>query len=141
MKAFHFIIEHKRQANLVSPFVFFFLLVSFHNKAAASINTKDSLKTKYDINDPRNPRCPCHYYQHLAQKEFDKLEKEKNKLQVKTLENVVAKENSKSLKYKRMAILKRHAKNHKHLKVKTVKRKKKNLKWLFGKEIDSCFKF
>lgn len=108
---------------------------------AATVSSKDSLKTKYSINDPRNPRCPCHYYQQLAQKEFDKLEKEKNKLLVKTAKNAATKEKSKLLKYRRVALFKRQIKNHKHLKTKTAKRKKKNLKWLFGKEIDSCFKF
>jgi hypothetical protein len=39
----------------------------------------DSLKTKYDINDPRNPHCPCHQYQKLADEEFARLQnKEKN---------------------------------------------------------------
>lgn len=141
MKAIHFLTKHKRRANLVSSFVFFFLLVSFQNMVAATVSSKDSLKKKLSINDPRNPRCPCHYYQQLAQKEFDKLEKEKNKLLVKTAKNVEAKEKSKLLKYRRVALFNRQTKNHKHLKTKTATRKKKNLKWLFGKEIDSCFKF
>jgi hypothetical protein len=141
MKAIHFLPKHKRRAKIVSSFVFFFLLVSLNNTVAAASTSKDSLKTKYGINDPKNPRCPCHYYQRLAQKEFDKLEKEKNKLLVKIAENVAAKEKSKLLKYRRVGLFKRQTKNYKHLKTKTAKRKKKNSKWLFGKEIDSCFKF
>src|ERR1051326_720750 len=40
----------------------------------------DSVKGKYDINDPRNPHCPCHQYQKLADEEFARLQhKEKNK--------------------------------------------------------------
>jgi hypothetical protein len=32
-----------------------------------------SQNVKYDINDPRNPLCPCHKYQKLANEEYDKL--------------------------------------------------------------------
>ena len=40
----------------------------------------DSLKAKYNINDPRNPHCPCHQYQKLADEEFARLQnKEKSK--------------------------------------------------------------
>ncbi|MGZ3885757.1 MAG: hypothetical protein ACXVPQ_10550 [Bacteroidia bacterium] len=34
----------------------------------------DSTKTKYALNDPRNPDCPCHKYQKLADDEFKKLQ-------------------------------------------------------------------
>ncbi|MDP2385068.1 MAG: hypothetical protein Q8M29_01735 [Bacteroidota bacterium] len=33
---------------------------------------EDSTKTKYDINDPRNPNCPCHKYQKIADEEYQK---------------------------------------------------------------------
>ncbi len=33
---------------------------------------EDSTKTKYDINDPRNPNCPCHQYQKMADEEYQK---------------------------------------------------------------------
>lgn len=36
---------------------------------AATVN-KDSLKSKYDLNDPRNPNCPCHKHQKLADEEY-----------------------------------------------------------------------
>lgn len=32
----------------------------------------DTTKTKYDINDPRNPNCPCHKYQKIADEEYQK---------------------------------------------------------------------
>lgn len=35
--------------------------------------------SKYDINDPRNPNCPCHKYQKLADEEYARLTKTKNK--------------------------------------------------------------
>lgn len=28
---------------------------------------------QYDINDPRNPNCPCHKYQKIADEEYKKL--------------------------------------------------------------------
>ena len=34
---------------------------------------KDSLKTKFDLNDPRNPDCPCHAWQKQADKEYKAL--------------------------------------------------------------------
>jgi len=36
-------------------------------------------QTSYDINDPRNPNCPCHKYQKIADEEYARLMKEKNK--------------------------------------------------------------
>ena len=33
---------------------------------------EDSTKTKYDINDPRNPNCPCHKYQKIADEEYQR---------------------------------------------------------------------
>ncbi len=36
-------------------------------------------KQVFDLNDPRNPDCPCHKYQKMADEEFEQLKK-KNKL-------------------------------------------------------------
>ncbi len=36
-------------------------------------------QTTFDINDPRNPQCPCHKYQKLADDEFKKLLRTGNK--------------------------------------------------------------
>lgn len=46
---------------------------------SVSAEGEDSLKTKYDINDPRNPNCPCHKYQKLADDEYKALLASKNK--------------------------------------------------------------
>lgn len=35
--------------------------------------------SKYDINDPRNPNCPCHKYQKLADEEYAKMQRAGNK--------------------------------------------------------------
>ena len=50
-----------------------FLLVLFF-----SVSVK-SQTSKYDINDPRNPHCPCHKYQKLADEEYKKMMREGNK--------------------------------------------------------------
>ena len=36
-------------------------------------------KSKFDLNDPRNPDCPCHKYQKIADEEYFKLLKEQRK--------------------------------------------------------------
>ncbi len=45
---------------------------------AGTIN-KDSLKSKYDLNDPRNPNCPCHKHQKLADEEYKNWLKDRSK--------------------------------------------------------------
>ncbi|MGZ3862990.1 MAG: hypothetical protein ACXVPN_05325 [Bacteroidia bacterium] len=35
---------------------------------------KDSTKNKYELNDPRNPNCPCHKNQQLAEQEYRQLQ-------------------------------------------------------------------
>src|SRR5438094_2799694 len=46
---------------------------------AVNISPGDSSKNKYDINDPRNPQCPCHKYQKQADDEFKQFQKKENK--------------------------------------------------------------
>lgn len=38
----------------------------------ATTDTTKNQKPPYDLNDPRNPNCPCHKYQKLAEAEFAK---------------------------------------------------------------------
>lgn len=50
----------------------------FHFSFANAMVKEDSLKSnpdsyRDDINDPRNPKCPCHKYQKLADEEYRKL--------------------------------------------------------------------
>src|SRR5438270_5343267 len=60
----------------------FALGIFFLNEAAfANSDPGDSLKGKYDINDPRNPDCPCHKYQRQADEEYRQLLKEENKVE------------------------------------------------------------
>lgn len=49
-----------------------FLLVLFFSVRVNS-------QTTFDINDPRNPNCPCHKYQKLADEEYKKLLHARNK--------------------------------------------------------------
>ena len=49
---------------LIFTFLLFFKVVN------ATTFFEDSTKTKYELNDPRNPNCPCHKYQKLADEEF-----------------------------------------------------------------------
>lgn len=51
----------------------FLLLVLFF-----SVSLK-SQTSSYDINDPRNPHCPCHKHQKLADEEYAKLLRTGNK--------------------------------------------------------------
>jgi hypothetical protein len=50
-----------------------FLLVLFFNM---NLNSQTS---EYPITDPRNPHCPCHKYQKLADEEYKKLVRTGNK--------------------------------------------------------------
>lgn len=50
-------------------------------------NGEDSLKTKYDLNDPRNPNCPCHKYQKQADEEYKTLLASQNKGRWETKDN------------------------------------------------------
>jgi|SRR6218665_1242605 len=36
-----------------------------------------SAQSQYDINDPRNPDCPCHKYQQQAEDEYARMNKAK----------------------------------------------------------------
>jgi hypothetical protein len=51
--------------------VLVFVFLGIHGKA--SINGGDTSRTSYPINDPRNPNCPCHLYQKIADDEYRQL--------------------------------------------------------------------
>ncbi len=56
---------------LAGLFLFFLIQISFAQP--------NNSKQEFDLNDPRNPDCPCHKYQKMADEEFRKTQKE-NKL-------------------------------------------------------------
>jgi len=45
------------------------------------IASNDMFAQQYDINDPRNPNCPCHKMQQLADKEFAMLTNQDRELE------------------------------------------------------------
>jgi hypothetical protein len=50
-----------------------FMIMCFQFSFANASVKEDSLKSRFDMNDPRNPQCPCHKYQKLADDEYRKL--------------------------------------------------------------------
>ena len=61
----------------IVAFTYLFLLFS------CSIIAQENNGTQYDINDPRNPNCPCHKYQQTADEEYQReLNKQKAYVQV-----------------------------------------------------------
>ena len=78
----------KAKINIHSAFIFFLLLFSFLSSKALG---EDSLKNKFDLNDPRNPDCPCHKYQQQADKEYQQFlsinQKNLNNIQTKNVTN------------------------------------------------------
>jgi hypothetical protein len=69
--------EHGFRA--VFSFCFFLVFLISFTGIKAITAPGDSTKQKYDINDPRNPDCPCHKYQKLAEDEYNKLQKKEKK--------------------------------------------------------------
>lgn len=65
--------------NLWFIFSSFFLIANSPN---------DSLKQTYPLNDPRNPNCPCHKYQKLAEDEFRKNINDKKELVLSNSEKI-----------------------------------------------------
>lgn len=54
----------------------------------------DTNKVKYDINDPRNPDCPCHAAQKLADDEYRRSQRGNNDNNPVNQNNVVNNDNS-----------------------------------------------
>ena len=52
----------------------FILLLLFSQNALSQKNIGNQ---QYDINDPRNPNCPCHQYQKMADDEYNQNQKNK----------------------------------------------------------------
>lgn len=50
----------------IIAYIFLFLLFS------CSLIAQENNGTEYDINDPRNPNCPCHKYQKAADEEYQR---------------------------------------------------------------------
>src|ERR1700756_4317976 len=62
-----------------APFLLFFTFLLLNtNVFSAALLPKDSAKSKYELNDPRNPNCPCHKYQRQAENEYKQLQAQAN---------------------------------------------------------------
>ena len=59
-----------QKERFVLSIVIILIFFSCTNSIHASTDTTKTKKTQYDINDPRNPDCPCHKYQKLADEEY-----------------------------------------------------------------------
>ena len=69
-------IEYNRDGIGAKLILFLFFLLSLFcsviSFAGNNFLGEDSLKKSFDLNDPRNPNCPCHKYQKLADEEYNK---------------------------------------------------------------------
>jgi hypothetical protein len=58
----------------------FLMPVRAESKTTSNLSTAstdpDSTKQKYELNDPRNPDCPCHAAQKLAEEEYRKQQEQ-----------------------------------------------------------------
>lgn len=74
------------------PFLFFLtvLFLITPGFSFGDVNPDDSLKT-YPLNDPRNPNCPCHQYQKVADEEYKRMLGEQ---QIQVANNVVQASNT-----------------------------------------------
>ena len=60
-----------KNISLCNSLVFFCVLcLLFYASPCKAYLPNDSTKQKYDLNDPRNPDCPCHKFQKLAEDEY-----------------------------------------------------------------------
>jgi len=64
---------------LIGVLFFFLIQISFAQP--------DNNKQEYYLNDPRNPDCPCHKYQKMADDEFKKLQKNTKAYQSDEIKN------------------------------------------------------
>ncbi|MFL5752328.1 MAG: hypothetical protein ACJ76F_02890 [Bacteroidia bacterium] len=59
-------------------FLFFFSIAS-RTLAYSSPELTDTTKKSFPLNDPRNPDCPCHKYQKIADDEYREMQKKEKK--------------------------------------------------------------
>ncbi len=118
------LLENEERGDGVGSMLLIFLLLLFISKISfGTIINTDTTKQQYALNDPRNPNCPCHKYQKLAEEEYRDLLKEKH-----TIYKSKNKHHSKSL-IELFFIRKKGIKNN-H--IKTKKHKNRN---------NLCYKF
>ncbi len=90
-------------------------------------------KQVFDLNDPRNPDCPCHKYQKMANEEYEKLQK-KNKL--KQLDEVADVGNVQNLNVKKQQLKDSESASNPPYSNYTKKKKRKIVKRKIHKHIN-----
>lgn len=123
-------------------FIFSLFFVLFSVGLNANIINKDSLKSKYDINDPRNPNCPCHKYQKIADEEYEKWLRQQSKEQG----IAISKLDTRDDKIKRKSFFnftkhKTKRKNKSHPKFKKLLDMKRYKFWKRITDTTACFKW
>jgi hypothetical protein len=93
----------KKYGDLISvlPLGFLIFILCFSTSVFSQNNIR---QMAYDINDPRNPDCPCHKRQKLAEEEYAQLnnagEKKENNFINTNNENLLVKKKANSIKRK-----------------------------------------
>lgn len=62
------------------------VLMFLGSQCKASNVSGDTSKINYPINDPRNPNCPCHQYQKIADDEYNRILEEQKLIPNDTVE-------------------------------------------------------
>jgi hypothetical protein len=72
--------NRRRGISFATALIVLFLFAHSHVKACtcAIAATPDTNIVKYELNDPRNPDCPCHAAQKKADEEYAKLQQQNN---------------------------------------------------------------
>jgi hypothetical protein len=74
-------------------FLLFIFFLSLHNLSLHATNDSTQVKKqKFDLNDPRNPDCPCHKYQKLADEEYARKSKHSPIITKMTMEHQTKKQ-------------------------------------------------
>lgn len=66
--------NRRRGISLAAALVVLFLLFHPRTHACTIALEPDTNIVKYELNDPRNPDCPCHAAQKLADQEYERLQ-------------------------------------------------------------------
>lgn len=126
-----------------------FCFVCLLNKLTAHV-PPDSVSFSYPIDDPRNPACPCHQYQKIADEEYMQLLALNGKNKFTEIKNLVTAEyNGKQLNETDVTQAKKqHRRRYKlffnrHHTGFSMKRKQKHHQRFLRrfKRIDDCFRF
>lgn len=70
--------NRRRGISLAAALVILFVHFHSHTRACTTAFVPDTNIVKYDLNDPRNPDCPCHAAQKQADEEYARLQQQNN---------------------------------------------------------------